>query len=90
MLLKIFGLLDLLGGIFLILSYFDIGKPFVSLLAFFLLIKGIIYLWDFNSILDVFSSVIMFFSILGHTSFLIWLVALWLLQKGFFSLLSEE
>jgi len=89
MLLKIFGLLDLFAGLLLVLAHFTSWYSLLLILAVLLFIKGVLFLWDINSIIDVISSVVMIFASLGYTSILTWIVAFWLLQKGFFSLLSS-
>jgi len=92
--IKFLGILDLTAAIFFALNLF-LGRFFpdklVLILGIIILVKGIIFLiiLDYISILDVISAVIILLSLTINIHPIISaLVALFLLQKGFFSLIS--
>jgi len=89
MLLKIFGLLDIVAGLSIILAYLEKGQVFVLFLALIIFIKGIIFLWNWNSIVDVIAAVLMGIAAFGFFYAFTWLAMLWLFQKGIFSLLRS-
>jgi len=93
MIIKILGILDIFVGIiFWLFGVFGIiPKSFILLIGIILLVKGLIFSIKPNitSILDVISAIL----IISATSItfpfiVIFLVSLFLLQKGVFSLLS--
>ena len=93
MIIKILGILDIFVGIvFWLFGVFGIiPKSFILLIGIILLVKGLMFSIKPNitSILDVISAIL----ILSSTSItlpfiIIFLVSLFLLQKGVFSLLS--
>ena len=93
MIVKILGVLDILTAIFFwIFAFFGIGpKTLVMILAFYLLIKGVIFLIsaDIASIIDIISAALIFLSLnFPLPKIIIILVALFLLQKGVFSLIN--
>ena len=93
MIVKILGILDLIGAaVFWLFGMFGIIHPsLVSFFAFYLLIKGVIFLIsaDIASILDIVSAGIMFIAInSGVPKIFTILVALYLIQKGLFSLVA--
>jgi len=90
MILKILGTLDILSGILLWLGFFFKIFPssLLMIIAFYLLIKGIIFLIsaDIASILDIICAGIIFLSLqVNIPGFVIILVTLFLLQKGVLS-----
>ena len=93
MIIKILGILDILTAFILWLSYsfHIIPTTLITILALYLLVKGIVFLisLDIASIIDVVCSGIIFLS-LGFSvpAFLLILVSLFLLQKGILSLLA--
>jgi len=88
MVLKLFGLLDLIAATSLLLLVFGKGEIFAITFAFYLLIKGLIFLPDPSSFLDLFSGFYIALFILGiGFSFFSWFFIIWLAQKGIFSLL---
>lgn len=98
MITKILGITDIFAALFFFMNnYLDKGNfwfpdKIIFIFAFYLLIKGLIFLafLDFASILDVICAIILFVSLSMIISPLIALfVIIFLLQKGFFSLISD-
>ena len=88
MVLKLFGLLDLIAATSLLFLISGRGEVFAITLAFYLLIKGLFFLPDLSSFLDLFGGFYIALFILGiGFSFLSWFFVIWLAQKGIFSLL---
>jgi hypothetical protein len=92
MIVKILGILDILSAVlFWLFGLFHIiPSSVILIIAFYLLIKGIIFLisLDTASILDVIVSIILFISLsFVLPNIIVFLVAFYLIQKGIFSLL---
>ncbi len=93
MIIKILGILDIFVGItFWLFGVFGIiPKNFILLIGIILLVKGLMFSIKPNitSILDVISAILIISSTSITLPFvIIFLVSLFLLQKGVFSLLS--
>ena len=92
MIIKLFGILDILIALILIIQnyFFEIfSNKSIWTIAIYLLIKGIAFviLLDFASLVDIVCSIIIILTIfLNVPILLIGAVILWLLQKGFFSI----
>lgn len=94
MIVKVLGALDIFVAlVFWIFGIFHLGflSGFVLILGFFLLVKGVAFAISLNavSVLDIVSALI----IISATSFvlpkiIVIIVALFLLQKGVFSMMS--
>ena len=85
--IKLFGLLDLLTAVFLILAQWDIGLSIAMILAGYLILKALIFITDWASWIDLITAGYMFLVIYDiHSAFSL-IFVLWLLQKSFFSLL---
>ena len=92
MIVKILGILDIIAAIiFWLFGMFHIiPSNIILIVAFYLLIKGIIFLisLDVASILDVIVSVLIFISLnFALPKVIVFLIALYLVQKGILSLL---
>lgn len=90
MLVKLFGLGDLLAAVSLVLL--NLGfKGFVVYLAIasaiYLGLKGLAFFFDFASFLDILSAVMILLALLGFRSVVFYVFAVWMLQKGIRSLL---
>jgi len=89
MLVKLFGLGDILAAVFIVLLYLDIIRWQTALwVFFFLLIKGFVFRGGLNSFLDKAMAVFVLLMFFG----LSWIygvigAGLWLLQRGIVSLL---
>jgi hypothetical protein len=94
MIVKILGILDIIIGIsFAIFGvfHFYLFAGFLVLIGFILLIKGVVFLigGSFASMLDILCAIIILTaSAVSVPLIIIILVALYLLQKGIFSLVS--
>ncbi len=88
MVVKLFGIADLLSAAVVIMLHYDIfitwriGLFFVS----YLLIKGWIFREDLNSIMDILCGLYIFVMLFGFTTIISWVVAIYLFQKACFSL----
>jgi hypothetical protein len=87
------GIADILSAILFWLSSFFhfIPSNWILIIAFYLLVKGSIFLIskDFASILDIIAAVIMFISFNFTFPAIVYIiVSLYLLQKGIFSLIT--
>jgi len=84
--IKILGILDIISGIILILlNYFNLsfGWIFVA----YIIIKAVIF-FSWISVVDFAVGVIFILSLLGMHSILSIIAAVFLIQKGIFSLLG--
>jgi len=93
MIVKILGLLDIISALsfWLFALFHIIPQTLILIIAFYLLIKGAIFLIskDIASILDIICAGIIFLALnSGIPKFVAILVSLFLLQKGIFSLLA--
>jgi len=92
MILKLLGILDIISAlIFWIFGMFHIiPLNFILVIAFYLIIKGIIFSisLDAASVIDILVSILIFVSIgFALPKIIVFLIALYLIQKGVFSLL---
>lgn len=94
MIIKLFGVFDILTGlIFWLFAIFNIDSfsSFVLLLGMILLVKGFAFGFNFNiaSVLDIISSFIIIYASTNEISnIIVIIVSIFLLQKGVFSLLG--
>jgi len=86
--IKILGAVDVLTGISLILLKFNLLKQFAIIMAFLLLIKSLMFLGNFASFIDIFCVVVIGAAFFGFYGTLTWIVVVWLIQKGIFSLFA--
>lgn len=84
--LKIFGILDIMAGIVLILLKWSIGIKLAWILAIYLIVKLLIFFKDIGTWIDFASAIFIIFAINGSYFSFTWIFALWLLGKGFISL----
>lgn len=90
MLIKLFGLADVASAISLVLLSWGFRGWVVSFAivsAIYLSVKGVVFFFDFASLLDLFSAVMIVLVIAGFESVIVYIFVLWLLQKGVRSLL---
>ncbi|MEW6063340.1 MAG: hypothetical protein AB1571_03155 [Nanoarchaeota archaeon] len=80
----LFGLLDIVSAIFLIILYYKTFN-FVVIFAVYLMVKIFIF-WDLVSLVDFLAGVSIIIALFGFQTIALWIFALWLLQKGIFSL----
>lgn len=86
MIVKLFGALDLLGGISLILLKWGIGSNIALVLGILLGIKSLIFFYNWASMIDLVCVLFLVLASFGFYFSFSWLFALWLFQKAFFSL----
>lgn len=85
MLLRIFGLLDILAGLSLI--YLSWGHSFlVTFFIVYLILKGLLFFGGFVSIIDIIAGIFMAVASATSFSLLGWFFVIWLIQKGLISL----
>ena len=88
MIVKLFGILDLLVALSFMLIQWDIGKGFAMFLAIYLIIKATIFITDFTSWIDLLAGVYLLLVIYNIHSIFSVVFILWLGQKAFFSLFA--
>ncbi len=87
-LMKILGLVDLVSGVIILVLKFGFFQEIGLLLSIILGIKSIIFIKDIASIIDLITAVFFCLASLGFYFSFTWMFSIWLLQKGFFSLIS--
>ena len=86
MIVKLFGLLDLLAAVLFILLQWDIGIKLGIFIAIYLILKSLIFLKDPTSWIDLTAGVYLLLVVFNIHSFFSVIFILWLGQKAFFSL----
>lgn len=92
MVVKILGIFDIFVGLVFIFSeiFNFVSSSFVMFLALFLLLKGIFFIvidFDMISLLDVICGIFILISTAGVIpSLIIYIISIFLIQKGIFSL----
>jgi len=85
MIVKLFGVGDILAAwtlVMLNLGYRGIWVYLAVMSIVYLLVKGVIFFFDFASILDLFSAFMMVLALGSFMTFWMYVFAAWLLQKG--------
>ncbi len=90
--IKLLGILDIIASAFLFFSVLNIyfPKQMGIVIAIYLILKGIIFITSLVSIIDVLSGIMLlagFYFIIPRVIVIV--IAILLLQKGIFSLLSH-
>jgi len=85
MIVKLFGLLDILSAVFLFLMKFGTGEVIGMMLGIYLILKGLIF-FSFVGVVDVFTGILMVIAGTGNYIVFSWIMIFWLVQKGFVSL----
>lgn len=91
LILKLMGLMDLASALFLLLEHFGIIGPFFRPLigfAIYLLGKAFMYRGDIASIIDLGCGIYLIAAFFGLKTFIVFIVAAYLIQKAFFSMIS--
>ena len=88
MIVKILGILDLVMGLHLFLLKWELFSFLGFILGIYLLLKSVIFISDVSSVVDLVTALIYLLAVFGIYFFFSWIFALWLIQKGIFSLLS--
>jgi hypothetical protein len=88
MIVKLMGVVDIFTALVIVLFQFNlIYNPLVISLAFYLIMKGIIFFGDFFSIMDAIVGFYMLLMIVWRFETFSFIVAGYLLIKGFVSLI---
>jgi len=85
MLVKIFGLLDLIAAILLVSLKWGIGKNIGWIFAIYLIVKSIVFFGSWMNILDVIAGSLIIAEIFGYYLTLSWIFVVWLMYKFFVS-----
>ena len=86
MIVKLFGLIDLLGAVIFILLQWGIGVKIGIFIAAYLIIKSLIFMRDPASWIDLIAGVYLLLVLFNiHSAFSV-IFIIWLGQKAFFSL----
>ena len=88
MLIKLFGIMDLLSALLLLLLTYGIGEMLAYFFAAYLLLKGLLFFGGINTFFDLAGGVLLILAAQGVYSLFYWVIILWLFQKGLFSLLG--
>ena len=88
MIVQLFGLLDIIAALSVVLLKFDIFIWLSLVLGIYLIIKSLIFIKSLASWIDLICGIVIIISYIGFFSILSWIVALWLAQKGLFSLVK--
>lgn len=88
MIIKLFGILDLLTGITLLLSHFSMISWRMSVgFMMYLFIKAYMFKGDFASFIDfIVGLYFIMILVFGTHTFLVYLFSMYMFQKAFFSL----
>lgn len=88
MIVKVLGILDLIGAVCLVLLSRGLAVEFSLLIGLLLLVKALAFIKNFVSIIDIFALCLFATALLGYWWTFSWLAALWFAQKAFFSFVA--
>lgn len=88
MVVKILGAADLLAALSIVLLKFGIIPTMALVLAIYLIIKGVVFIKNISSIVDIAAGAAMLIAFYGNFNIATWIAAIWLTQKGVMSLFS--
>jgi len=87
MVVKLLGAMDVFSAVVVILVHYHlIGWRIGFLFVAYLLIKGWLFREDLNSVMDILCGLYLLVTLFGFTTVIGWIVAIYLFQKGVFSL----
>ena len=87
---KLFGLIDLFAALLFVLLRFNMGEQVVWYAIGFLLIKSVLFIRNVVSLFDLTSAAFLILAAFNVYTAFTWVAMIWLLQKGFFSLISPS
>ena len=87
MIVKLLGLVDLLAALSLFMLKYNMFKSFALILGLIVLFKSIIFLDLFMTSMDIFSFLFIILGYFGIFNIFSWIAIVWLVQKGFSSLI---
>ncbi|MBU2638960.1 MAG: hypothetical protein KJ955_08360 [Nanoarchaeota archaeon] len=82
MLVKIFGIMDIIAAAVLLLLRWDIGKIAGIVLAVYIIGKSLYFIADVASIIDLAAGAFLILAVFGFYHVITYIFILWLLQKG--------
>ena len=88
MIVKLFGLVDLVLIISIVLVYLEMSKIFALVMILFFLFKTLFFISDFASYFDLACAVIFGLTLVGFFNIVTWIALVWIGQKALFSLLA--
>ena len=89
--IKLLGIMDLIIALIFILVQWDIGLKYAVIAAIYLIVKGIIFLSEFMSKIDLLLGVyILLMGIFHFTSFMDFFIYGWFLYKFVFTLVGMK
>ena len=88
MIIKLFGILDIIAAILLIVLKYHVGETLALFFAVYLILKGLVFFGGINTFFDLTAGVLLILAAQGIYSLFYWIVILWLFQKGIISLVS--
>jgi len=89
MVVFILGLLDILAACSFLFLKFGFMESFAVFFMFFLIIKGVLFIKNIVSILDIVCGVFLILAYFDVFNIVSWICFVWLLQKGVFSLFTS-
>lgn len=91
MLITVLGLLDLVSGISFVMAYFGLLKTFSVVMGIYLMAKSMVFFGGWASFFDMVSGIVLIlFLYLNLPGFFLWIVIIWLTQKGIVTLFSSS
>lgn len=88
MIVKILGILDLIGAICLVLLKFGLAVQFSFFIGIVLFIKALAFIKNFVSVIDIIALCFFAAALFGYWWGFSWLAVLWFIQKAFFSFVA--
>jgi len=85
MIIKLFGILDIIAAVILIGLVFSLFKGVAVVISIYLVIKGLMF-FSVAGVIDILSGILVMVAFFGFYSFFTWIAVLWLFQKGIRSL----
>ena len=86
--LRVFGIMDLLTALAMVLGQHDIvGARLLMVFAAYISSKAFMFKGDFASLTDLLTGVYIIFMMLGLKTFIVYILAAYLVQKGIVSLI---
>lgn len=86
MILKFFGLMDLIAAGIFLLAQWGFGINIALFVAIYLILKSLLFIPDFASIVDMIGGAYLLLVVFNIHSIFSAIFVLWFLQKGIFSL----
>ncbi len=81
-----FGLLDLVAAIMMLLVRWNIGKTLGLIMALYVVVKSLVFIKDMASVVDLLAGIFFVLALFDYYNIITYILVLWLLQKGVVSL----